>query len=289
VKLAAHLHLDRADETVDVVAGARPIRANYVTAGNVAVPRDVVTLMAFSMYAHLERAALHFEALGAGFDTPAPVYYEPIVAGGALSGVAYFAGADFFAVDPGAADELPVAANPGVLAHESSHRVWHNLVWQRRLLTRLPAIAADAEQLAAFHLLRAADEGIADYFAAVVTGNPAYHGDSFYHLEVRSLDRFSAVEVEWVDGTAPTVAGQYNPYALGTVLASTLWRARAAFGTDLDSAVVASLRAVGDRLSSPLQYDLGDLELEILRRVDACTEFEEAYAVIWARFASVCR
>jgi hypothetical protein len=136
--------------------------------------------------------------------------------------------------------------------------------------------------------LRAADEGIADYFAAVVTGNPAYHGDSFHHLEVRYLDQFSAVEVEWVDGTAPTVAGQYDPYPLGTVLASTLWRARALLDTDLDSAVVASLRALGDRLSSPLQYDLGDLELEILGRVDACTEFEEAYAVIWARFASVC-
>jgi hypothetical protein len=75
------------------------------------------------------------------------------------------------------------------------------------------------------------------------------------------------------------------------VLASTLWRLRS---NTLGAAIIAAERELSSRLATPLVYNLGDFEVELLRqldgptRVDACNEFEESYAVAWDRFASVC-
>jgi hypothetical protein len=300
----ARIRFDRVDEVRDrgqnrelLVSHAKPVRAQYlVDSDRVAVPTDFDTLVMFSIYAHLERAALAFDALGVVVaSTPVPVYYAPVMEGGTLpstDAAAYYTGVDFFVVESaGDLPGLPLGANAGVVAHEYSHRVWYYELWRASLLEHLTAILDDEAQTASYNLLRAADEGVADYFGAVISDDASYIAQSFDQVDERRLDVTREVASAWVDGREPVRAGRYDPYPLGSVLASTLWRMRA-HSDELDATIIATLRALFP--SFPLDYQFGDFEIELLRqldanaRIDACDLFEDSYSVVWDRFTSVC-
>jgi len=299
----ARIHFDRVDEALDrgqnrelLVAHPKPVQAHYVVNGDqVAVATDFDTLVMFSTYAHLERVALAFDALGVvAASTPMPVYYAPTVAGGSLPSTdvaAYYAGVDFFVIESaGDLPGLPLGTNAGVVAHEYSHRVWYYELWRANLLEQLPAILDDDAQTTSYNLLRAANEGVADYFGAVVSDDASYIAQSFDGVGQRGLDATYEVASAWIGGQEPLLIGRYDPSPLGSVLASTLWRIRDSDA--LDHAIIATLRALTP--STPLDYELGDFETELLHqldadaRIDACNHFEDSYAVVWDRFASVC-
>lgn len=301
----ARIRFDRVDELLDraqnrelLVARARPVHAHYLVNQNqVAFATDFDTLVLFSTYAQLERAATAFAGLDVPIAaTPVPVYYAPVVEGGVLPSTdvtSYFVGADFFVVEETGEDlaGLPLGANPGIVAHEYSHRIWYYELWRASLLEHLQDILDDPAQSASYNLLRAVNEGVADYFGAVISEDPRYLSETFDWREVehRFLDGQPQLDSDWLGGRAPLLLGRYDPYPFGTVLASTLWRSRS---DALDTALIATLRAVTPEL--PLAYQAGDFEAELLRqlddatRIDACDHFEQSYSVIWDRFASVC-
>jgi hypothetical protein len=70
----------------------------------------------------------------------------------------------FLAYPNRAITALPLGINPGVIVHEYSHYVAMNL-FRRHFYSRGPTVKA-------MNHMAALEEGIADYFAFLGTGNP---------------------------------------------------------------------------------------------------------------------
>jgi hypothetical protein len=268
----------------------------------VAVATDFDTLSMFTTYALLETSAGYFQELGLNAaETPAPTLYGPRLAGAmtlvSRDTVFYLNGLDLFVVFPGArADRIPPGLNLGVMAHEYAHRVWYYELWNGSLMAMLPELLADADGLRTYNLIRAASEGVADFFGASVANDPRFVSDSVPGGgDGRDLDVEKVIAQAWVSGDVPTLLGGYDPYALGSVLAAVLWRIdRQTTATALPSALVAAMRDVGDRVRARRQYALADFERALVAalpdgaRSDACTALQQPYAVVWDRLAVVC-
>jgi hypothetical protein len=127
-------------------------------------------------------------------------------------------------LDPRVVDGPPVReiethASGGLLAASGSralsdesivlHELFHVAVSRER--------PSDARRARIFEAL---EEGLADYFAASVTGRSEV-GSTDGRETRRLTPRRSATELEWVT----TATGQIGPHALGHALASELWHA----------------------------------------------------------------
>jgi hypothetical protein len=285
---------------------------SWIDAGGVAVATDYDGLAMLSAYAHFERAALFFQSAGVASAAAAvPVYYHPKIPSAEEYGLprtdnaAFFHNADAFLILPMSfLEDIPFAMNPGVLAHEYSHRVFYYTAWDGRmfqLLTR--ALTVDANATAEWNLIRAADEGVADFFGALLADDPRFLSHSVFPelADPRDLSVLRGVAAAWAGGVQPQTSGVYDPYALGAVLASTLWAFKDIAGANATAAaVIAAERALASALTSSvatsgsLGYALGALEAEVIaalpgsERGALCDRAALAYAAVWANFAAVC-
>ncbi|MDF1563508.1 MAG: hypothetical protein P1V51_10720 [Deltaproteobacteria bacterium] len=193
---------------------------------------DYHSLGMATAYAHVARARR--AAVGAGLPPAClarlPTYYDLTFieraggVGGKQHDNAFFMplmGSIFF-LPHDAFPTLAMAMNQGIIAHEYSHGIWSCLVDDFEPLSwRTLSLDGPAQaRLAGFN------EGLADYFGAWVTGDP-----DFIALTLPSESDRRDVSVARLYTQAMADAEQnltgFDPYLLGAVLASALWRIRA--------------------------------------------------------------
>ncbi len=297
---------DRGASRAAYVAGDAAARASWIADGAVAVPTDFDTLTLFTAYAHLESAARHFLDLGveAAADT-LPVYYNPSVdkAEGVSfperDNAAYFPEADaFLLLPPRVLQDVPLAMNPGVIAHEYAHRVLYDQLWGGEMFASLEEHREQPGSGNAWNRIRATDEGVADFFGAAVTGDPNFLGASTPAdiSEPRDLSTARFLDSAWVNGREPTDEnGEYARYLPGAVVGSALWRlGEIASVEETERAVLAAEAELFAQVRGQFEYEFGDLESAVIRhlavehRAEACAALRPRYLVVWSRFASTC-
>lgn len=238
------------------ISGDGKLAVNYVVDDGKVVPLDFDTTVAFSLYHHLERARFFFE----GYDLESaervgsiPVYYRPVVSTGLFAiplpvftdNAAYAFTLDAFIIPPRLFfGDVPLAANRGVVVHEYSHAIFNRIVHANRrvpeyLFRDWPPVAANE--------LTSLDEGLADFFGALQTSDPDFIRPSIgpsaeldRDLEVER--RYTASMQDYVQRTSPD---GYDPYRLGSVVASALWASRDLVDDQtLANAVLDSMRSI---------------------------------------------
>ena len=286
--------------------------ASYIVDDGVVISSDFDSLLMLTAYTHFEEAMLHFRSIGVSLPAdPPPIDYKPTVNGGVAFGfpstdnAAFFSLTDSFVLLPMSVfQDIPFAMNTGVIAHESSHRVFYYQALGGQMFSAIYAHQSDPSAQNNFNRAKSTDEGLADFFAASMTGDPLFiaksmtpYSPSLYASiwQDRDLTRAWTLDSAWLNGDQPVVQGTYNPYPPGTVLASSLWSiAQSAGFQATEQAVAIAELALSPQLLGALTYDYGDIECEILRqlpaaaRANACTVFKTRYAVIASRFAGVC-
>ncbi len=210
------------------VRGAHRLALDYQIVKGVVRANDYDTFAMLSLYRALERTRAFYRGVGVG-DEAMPtlaVYFRPRIEvlvfpllasnnaaySSPLDGFLFFN--DFFA-----GSAVPVALNLGVIAHEYGHAVWQHVLWKGRL----PAWALDSWPDRAVNELRALDEGLADLFGATITDDPRFVGRSAAKL---TAERDVSVTRMVVASDLAAAAGGsllYDPYRLGSVVASALW------------------------------------------------------------------
>jgi hypothetical protein len=296
---------DRGQNRDDYIHDRGHVSTRWARAGDVAVATDLDTLVIFTLYAHVERAVAHFEEVGVdwtsygpdGSGGQMPVAYSPDLGGGSNShmvdNAAFLGSLDMLAFFPNRdLEEVPLAMNPGVVAHEYSHRVFYYEMWEGR--------EYGPETVAMLYMLRSINEGLADFFGTMVTGDPRFMAHSFTgrtgpNREVSAVRTATAAWVEGVENMHDLSEFQ-NPYELGTVLATFLYRVCERLDRmTVERAVLAGMRKLGERLRGDMTYSIGDLEKLIVTelpatdRCVACEELSITYAEVIDRFSAECQ
>lgn len=215
---------------LSLVQGDAPVRADYTIRDGAIVPRDWETLVMFSFYRHLETARSFFADLGADANVLRPlqahfdmrltslfVQGTPLITDNA----GYTPIADAFWLFPGygSTSGVPLPLNRGVVTHELSHAVKHRAL---HAAGEIPDYVDEEWPNRAANAYRADDEGLADFFAAVFTGDPNYIQVSFAEVTSRNVaqDRqFTQALYEALSQEQVT----FNPYLLGSAFAAWLW------------------------------------------------------------------
>jgi len=269
----------------------------YLRDGEVAVADSFLGLSMVSGYAHFEAAVMFFAGLGVVLTgEPAPVYFHPQIEGPAdlfprTDNAVYLPATDaFFLMPMEFLQAMPFATNRGVIVHEVTHRVWYKIAWDGRMLALRQAIDTHAATVA-WVLLRATEEGVADFFGAVAADNPRFLVPSAGTDlgDPRDLQPVRSVEAGWLTGN------MVSPYDLGAVVASTLWGFAAISGRDatcraLLAAGVAQAAGLGDLPS----YSVGELEAATIAglppadRAALCARAAASYAASWLPFQGLC-
>lgn len=238
------------------ISGDNTPSVEYEVEDGVVVPWDFDSLMMLTLYHHLERTAEYFESVGVAHDTvrKLKVYYFtrlqlvfiPLPIPLLTDNAAYIMTLDAFFIPPRLVlKDVPLFANRGVVAHEYSHAVFNRLVHQDR---RVPRYFLDGWPTAAVNELRSLDEGVADLFAALSVGDPDFISPSVSQ-ELFAIDRDVSVPRYYDAQLATAVDGDntadYDPYALGSVVASTIW-ALSSFADEhtVATAVVQALEGI---------------------------------------------
>lgn len=170
------------------------------------IPLDVKSSSALSIYHSFERIKKFEESVipeaSSQLEWPRKVAFDlQILGGGFINNAFYSGGIDVTAVTSYQENGLPIAFNSGILAHEHFHAHFHRLVGEQVSL-RLEKLFADPahahahgseatprcglrrvdsfekgkensefNQIVNFFVMRAWNEGLADLYAALVTGN----------------------------------------------------------------------------------------------------------------------
>jgi hypothetical protein len=262
----------------------------------VLLPLDYHGLALVSAYHQLESA----RKLALDLGMPArclraiTTYYEVIFEmGSAVDREAMRTNAGFypllhaFILVPYDLDALPVGMNPGVIGHEYGHGLWSCLVDDEQLGG--PTLFLDA--VSQRHL-RSLDEGLADFFGGLLTGETDYIQASIPGMTGRDM----AVERLYTSAMTEEAeqAEYHDPYAAGAVVASALWRVAETSddAAAIGRAVLAALSALEDRIiahvASERRLDLTDY-LDLLVQaiaVEAPADRAQACAVFSHRFAA---
>lgn len=219
------------------------------------VPWDFHSTIMLSLYHHIERANRYFQGVGVEKSNMGrvPIYYDAklqvfIPINLLTDNAAYAFTLDAFLIPPQLLlEDLPLAANRGVIVHEYSHLVFNRLVHGD---ARAPAYLAEDWPEPAVNRMRSIDEGVADIFAGLQTDDPNFISDSISQ-EQFGIDRDLSETRHYDEALKAKVAGEadgqnrYNPYELGSVIASTVWALRSdpdIADERLGKAVVATLR-----------------------------------------------
>ncbi len=231
------------DETMTYLGGHPPEVAMDVIEGT-AVPLDRGGLILWSFYAHLEDLAGEMEALGLSPDSYFPISaaHSPIVPDlllsmAPVSNAAYATGGHIFILLPDVGDDaLPAAANAGIVRHEFGHCLFH-LATAGDLYAPSPFELVDTSAEALYY--SSLHEGFSDAFAALTLDDPFFMEASYPSETARDLRgdlRIEDVETpeQYLgsedEGPLGDLLALWDPYPVGTVVASVAWDAREATG-----------------------------------------------------------
>jgi len=282
------------------IEGHNRVRPDYAIRDGRVIPMDFHSTVMFSMYHHLERANDFFTSIGLAEDRigQRPVHYD--VEFNLLGFInlltdnaAYAPTIDAFLVPPRFLTRgVPLAANRGIVVHEYAHAVFNRVVQKER---RVPLWVSNNWSDAARNRLTAINEGLADIYAGLQTDNPTFIGSSISE-ERFDIDRDLSKDREYTSGLQSEVSSadpaNFNPYKLGSVIASTLWSIREgnAAGIDgvttdlLGTAILEASRRMGDQLDEDVSTDdlfnlIAD-ELPASARGSACDTFRDRLTAI---------
>lgn len=225
--------------------GGRGLEVLASVEDGVAEPIDLDGLILYSFYAHLQDTRDRLLEVGVDVSPlfPVSMAVTPAVPDIGLAllpveNAAYAPTANTFILLSDLSDKtVPLAANAGVVAHETGHGVFHLLSagdpYAPKLFGPQHPGALGVSSL---------DEGFSDMLGGLVTGDPRFITPSL-NLPSRDLE---------TQGIAANVTSRpelqvqsYDPYALGVVFAATAWDIRLATD-DADG----TLRLVCDAVSA---------------------------------------
>lgn len=281
------------------------VRPRYHLDGDVFRPLDYHTLAMTTAYYQLSAVHRLFRQHGWPADSwgRAPLYYAPRPLGRFKSylpvqdNAFYFKLLDGFIVLPMKKwQQIPLATNRGVLFHEGAHRLFLRQVVGN--VYRLLPANTTTEHVLAVNRLQALDEGLADFFGAVASGDP-----DFLHQSVpaalaasRDLSTPRTMDASWIKGDRPRMQSSlsYNPYAMGAVYAHCLWILSQRSST---AAVLKAWRGATAQLAAAVQQDLRGFtfatpvnllvaQLGSADRAAACAIFTSAMAPVRAEITA---
>jgi hypothetical protein len=269
------------------ISGDDAPEVHYEVEDGVVIAWDFDSLMMLTLYHHLERAAEYFTSIGVPHTSVRKLkvfYYAelktwiPLPIPLLTDNAAYIATLDAFLIPPGLIlNDVPLCANRGVVVHEYSHAVFNRLVHGDR---RVPRYLLDDWPTEAVNEMRSLDEGVADIFAALAVDDPDFISPSV-SAELFDIDRDVSKERVYDDDLLSAVmtdgTAAYDPYALGSVVASALWAIRSDVGSEtLGQAVVRALAAMSGQSPTFRLTDFADqltAELPLAARASACGTF----------------
>jgi hypothetical protein len=225
-----------------ITSAPSEVDLSFSLQGNVAFPDDLDALQLVTAYYNLEQARAAFATWGVQRLPSAA-----LVAGATLTADTAGSPLDhaemFFAPlgihylpAPDARTQIPVAMNLGAMAHSLAHQSVALFAWAGAPVSP-PDLgpARDPEWNSARHVARSMTEGLADFAGAMVTQDAHWldHSDQ-QDAVARALDQLQCGKPEMLQAL-PLNDDQtpYDPYALGSVLSSSLWAAKEAGQPDL--------------------------------------------------------
>jgi hypothetical protein len=232
-----------------IKSAGRPVTANWIDQAGVLWPADFHTWNLVTTYYNFEKAREYFNTVGnipqAEFGGSATIYYfpdfilkdsnpEPI-----KDNALWFAPTQSFMVAP--FDELqkaPLAINAGIMAHEFAHMVFNRKVYgSRRLPPPITEWGAQGTSPGA-NLIKALDEGFADYHGYGATCKSATGCDPRFlrtsfddkasnDRDLSKSDRCMDIGLRnaLLQTGLSSFSGQGLEYKLGSILASALYQA----------------------------------------------------------------
>ncbi len=209
---------------------------------------DDASLQAATLYAHLEKLNELDQASGAAESLPKHsavglnVGFVDKNNNVIENNAQYTPSVDAILFLPYTQSELPITLNAGVIAHEHFHSLFHHIVLmhfdskvaygslnldesERRSESRVPAKDQESVSIQMYnrYLLRGVNEGLADFWGWIYSGDENFVGRSIpAALEARRLDKDDSIFFDLVtfkyaisqnEGDGPRVA---HAYSLGT-------------------------------------------------------------------------
>jgi hypothetical protein len=242
----ASLTEEQLSEIFVVGKGMAP-RANYIEKDGVLWPADFHSWNMVTTYYNFERAFEYFRGIYDGKSTDqlldTKVYYFPAFVLNEVGptpltdNALFFSPIQAFAILPfESLQKVPLSINQGVIGHEFSHQVFNQLVYGAKpvpdpLIEWLKTLSGPTP---AVNLLKALDEGLADYHSYGVTCasesgcNSRYLVSSFDNAitDQRDIARpDKCLTKDLVTALTSFSTGQYAgfEYRVGTVIASALY------------------------------------------------------------------
>lgn len=227
--------LSVADPAGFEVEGSKPPLCSYHVRDGVWIPADDETAAMASTYWGLDQARSFFIQMGVNEAalTPMDIHYYPRVEISFpnvptfwmfTDNAGYVPGLDAFQIIPHAyfKPDVPFFMNQGVLTHEYGHRVF-GILAENGSRDVLHGDWSKSSRLQQDSL----NEGLSDFFAGVMTGEPDSLADSL-PLEGRDMSAVRVMEDSDVGMllTAKTPEGEedVDPHAMGAFVAAALWQ-----------------------------------------------------------------
>lgn len=247
------------------------VEAQFIESGGVLYPSDFHSLSLATAYYHFETARTYALARGMSRDSlrEVPFYYFPKVTDDPSRGwwadnAGWSPVLRSFLVYPfDEFQDIPLAVNQGVIAHEYGHGIFnaevHGGSWLPSYAERWGPLTAGAI------MMNSIEEGFADAWALGVSGDLGYVERSLGPVEALARDPTfdpkrhcysqASFEAEIAEKRKLSLSEREahwsgRKYRIGTMWASALVRAGEQPGTDYDrvmDALFASYRAVGDK------------------------------------------
>ena len=266
-----------------------------VPGGEVVYPEDFASLELLSTYYNLERARTELSNRGLSA-LPA----RPVVAHAAIAdengisplpdGELYYAPlATFFMPAATPQGQMPSQFNVGAVAHAVAHEAIEELVWGGAVLPAPELSAAnDAATLTARHVARSMAEGIADYLGVTVSNDDRWFSHSLQQdADSRALDSLHCGTPDMLDALSVDDArAPYNPYPLGSVIASALWdEGSSSTNQNTAQGVLAALTELGARAANGGLDLAGVLDALVAsspdtQRADLCGRFFDRFRAL---------
>lgn len=149
------------------------------------VAKDSLSLQMLTLYAHLEKLKELDQKMGLenilSWPRKVAVQFRLEYGGGYLANNAFYSGqVDGLFFVPYEQEELPIPVNGGVVAHEHFHALFHHIY-------RNPLYKAEAYPSGDYHevLLRGLNEGLADVWGWIYTGDDFFVPRSIEHSKAR--------------------------------------------------------------------------------------------------------
>lgn len=256
VDIKGNAELDIAEDVDEIVKSSSPtdiyktkgekIKINYIVKDGVVVPKDFASLSALTIYHNYETVFKFWEdnfSLSLTDFGKLTIYNNPKLTFTSDDltatvetkvNAAFLPGTrDFWFFKKSGIAKIPLKMNLGVLAHEFSHAIFDD-----RFAERSVANYETASEEADF-ILSGINEGIADYFAFMVTGRV-----TDFSLSIEQLAEEREMPVPWRLSTVIDAPCFDSFYCIGSIVASSLYEISNSLASKYDNSRVEVGKAI---------------------------------------------